>query len=165
MQLNLFNSSLLPDNKTLIQKYYYNIGIAVDTKIGLLVPVIKNTDKKSIKTISIELTKLVNKARNGKLTIDEMSGGCFTISSLGNIGGKYFTPIINPPEVAILGISSISVKPILKDNKFVPRKILPISLSYDHRVINGSDAAKFTKAFSEIILDPSKFNKWPIQII
>ena len=159
MQLNLFNSSLLPDNRTLIQKHYYNIGIAVDTKMGLLVPVIKNTDKKSIKTISIELTKLVNKARNGKLTIDEMSGGCFTISSLGNIGGKFFTPIINPPEVAILGISSIAVKPILKNNKFVPRKILPISLSYDHRVINGSDAAKFTKMFSEIILDPSEFSK------
>ena len=153
----IFNTSFNSgDNKSIIQKHYYNIGIAVDTKEGLLVPVIKNINDKSVKSIAIELTDLVDKAKNGKLTIEEMSGGCITISSLGNIGGNYFTPIINPPEVSILGISSIKIKPIYKNKKFIPRKILPISLSYDHRVINGADAAKFTSRFSDLISNPSK---------
>ncbi|MBI45712.1 MAG: dihydrolipoamide acetyltransferase [Candidatus Marinimicrobia bacterium] len=155
-ELKIFNSSLNTDQKSIIQKYYCNIGFAVNTKEGLVVPVIKNVDKKSIKKITIEFNQLINKARNKELTIEDMSGGCFTISSLGNIGGKFFTPIINPPEVAILGISEIAIKPILIKNKFIPRKILPLSLSYDHRVINGADAAKFTKMFSTLILSPEK---------
>ena len=154
--LPIFNSSLNHDNKTIIRKNYINIGIAVDTEEGLVVPVIKNVDQKSLKSIAIELHELINKARIGKLSIKDMSGGCFTISSLGNIGGHFFTPIINPPEVAILGISRISIKPILINNKFSPRKMLPISLSYDHRIINGSDAATFTNLFSTIISNPSK---------
>ena len=154
--LKIFNTSLSPDNMSLVQKYYYNIGVAVDTEIGLLVPVIKNVDKKSIKTISIELASLADKARSGKLSLEEMSGGCITISSLGHIGGKFFTPIINPPEVAILGISSIFNKQLINKNKFLTKKILPISLSYDHRVINGADAARFTTMFKEIISNPSK---------
>ena len=152
----VFNTSIDNDGINYIQKDYYNIGIAVNTDKGLLVPVIKEANKKSIKKLTIELNSLVKKAKNGSLTLDEMSGGCFTISSLGNIGGKYFTPIINPPEVAILGISKIDTKPIFKNNKFIPRKILPISLSYNHRIINGSDAANFTKLFSKLISTPSK---------
>tara|TARA_B100000029_G_scaffold381871_1_gene377036 strand:- start:3040 stop:4296 length:1257 start_codon:yes stop_codon:yes gene_type:complete len=155
-EINIFNSSLNSDNKSLIQKHYINIGFAVDSPKGLLVPVIKNINKKSIKKITIEFNSLVLKARKGQLTLDDMSGGCFTISSLGNIGGKYFTPIINSPEVAILGISPIQTEPILKNNKFIARKMLPISLSYDHRVINGADAAKFTKLFSELIQRPAE---------
>ena len=152
----IFNSSLNKDKKSLIQKHYINIGFAVDSPKGLIVPVIKDLDKKSIKDITIEFNKLVLKARGGKLTIDDMSGGCFTISSLGNIGGQYFTPIINSPEVAILGISPIQTELILKNDKFIARKMLPISLSYDHRVINGADAAKFTDLFSKLIQHPTE---------
>tara|TARA_Y100001970_G_scaffold23435_1_gene27548 strand:+ start:27677 stop:28951 length:1275 start_codon:yes stop_codon:yes gene_type:complete len=153
-QLEVFNSSLDIDNKTIIKKHYYNIGFAVDTPRGLFVPVIKNVNNKSIKELTIEFNQLVNKAMDNKLTIDDMSGGCITISSLGNISGKFFTPIINPPEVAILGISKISIQAIYKNNKFQAQRILPISLSYDHRVINGADSAKFTKLFGEIINKP-----------
>ena len=156
-KLPIFNSSFNSDNNSsIIQKHYYNIGVAVDTEHGLVVPVIKNVDKKSIKNISIELSKIIDKAKKGKLTLDEMSGGSITISSLGNIGGSYFTPIINSPEAAILGISKIIIKPIYENNKFVAKKMLPISLSYDHRVVNGADAAKFTNLFSELISNPSK---------
>ena len=155
-KLKIFNSSLNTDQKSIAQKHYYNIGFAVDTDEGLVVPVIKDINKKSVKKITIEFNKLISKAREKKLTLDDISGGCFTISSLGNIGGKFFTPIINPPEVAILGISEIYIKPILKNKKFIPRKILPLSLSYDHRVINGADAANFTKIFSTIIENPEK---------
>ena len=151
----IFNTSLSENKKNLIYKKYFNIGIAVNTDRGLVVPVIKNADKKSIKRISIELTKLIYKAKNKRLTLDDMSGGCITISSLGGISGKFFTPIINPPEVAILGISNIYIKPVLIKNKFKARKILPISLSYDHRVIDGVDAANFTKMFAELIKKPS----------
>jgi len=152
--LTIFNSSLDEDKEHIIQKKYFNIGVAINTDRGLVVPVIKNADKKSIKEISYELTKLIYKAKNKRLTMDEMSGGCFTISSLGGISGKFFTPIINPPEVAILGISNFTIKPVLINNKFKARKILPISLSYDHRIIDGVDGAKFTKMFSEIISNP-----------
>ena len=155
-KLNIFNSSLDEDNKSLLQKQYYNIGFAVDTPKGLLVPVIKNVNTKSIKSITIEFNKIVKKARENKLAIEEMSGGCITISSLGNIGGNFFTPIINPPEVSILGISKIYIKPVLINNSFKARKVLPISLSYDHRVINGADAASFTVLFSKLIENPSK---------
>ena len=153
-RITIFNSSLSEDGKYLIQKKYYNIGVAVNTERGLVVPVIKDVDKKSIKQLSKELTILVNKAKNKRLSIDDMSGGCITISSLGGISGKFFTPIINPPEVAILGISKMEIKPIMYGSKFKPRKILPISLSYDHRVVDGVDAAEFTKLFSKIISNP-----------
>ena len=150
-----FNSSLSNDGKELILKTYINIGVAVDTPNGLVVPVIKDVDKKSLKQLTIELSQLSEKARLGKLLPTEMQGGCFTISSLGGVGGTYFTPIINPPEVAILGISRMMIEPIFTNKKFVPRKMLPFSLSYDHRVIDGVTAVKFTRAFATILEDLS----------
>tara|TARA_B100001250_G_scaffold162382_1_gene139548 strand:- start:249 stop:1508 length:1260 start_codon:yes stop_codon:yes gene_type:complete len=156
--LPLFNTSLSETKDYMIQKNYYNIGVAVDTDRGLVVPVIKNVDKKSIKQINTELLILINKAKNKRLTIDDMSGGCFTITSLGGIGGKFFTPIINPPEVAILGISKMDIKPVFIKNKFKARKILPISLSYDHRIIDGAAAATFTNLFSKLISSPKLLN-------
>ena len=156
--LPLFNTSLSETKDYMIQKNYYNIGVAVDTNRGLVVPVIKNVDKKSIKQINTELLILINKAKNKRLTIDDMSGGCFTITSLGGIGGKFFTPIINPPEVAILGISKMDIKPVFIKNKFKARKILPISLSYDHRIIDGAAAATFTNLFSKLISSPKLLN-------
>ena len=153
--LPIFNSSLSDDRKSLIYRKYYNIGIAADTPRGLVVPVIKNVDQKSIKKISHELTRLIYKSKEKRLSLEDMSGGCITISSLGSLGGKFFTPIINPPEVAILGISKFEIKPKLINNKFIPRKILPISLSYDHRVIDGADAVRFTKQFADIISKPN----------
>ena len=148
-----FNSSLSNDGQELIMKEYYNIGVAVDTPNGLLVPVIKDVDKKGFKEIAIELAQLSQKAREGKLTSSDMSGGCFTISSLGGIGGTYFTPIINSPEVAILGVSKSSIKPIFNGKKFKPRLMLPLSLSYDHKVIDGADGARFTTTLSQILSD------------
>ncbi|MCT7486330.1 dihydrolipoyllysine-residue acetyltransferase [Aliarcobacter cryaerophilus] len=148
-----FNSSLSSDAQELIMKEYYNIGVAVDTPNGLLVPVIKDVDKKGFKEIAIELTQLSQKAREGKLTSSDMSGGCFTISSLGGIGGTYFTPIINSPEVAILGVSKSSIKPVFNGKKFKPRLMLPLSLSYDHKVIDGADGARFTTTLSQILSD------------
>ena len=156
--LPIFNTSLSDSKEYMIQKNYYNIGVAVDTDRGLVVPVIKNVDKKSIKQINKELLSLINKAKNKRLTIDDMSGGCFTITSLGGIGGKFFTPIINPPEVAILGISKIDIKPLFIKNKFKARKILPISLSYDHRIIDGAAAANYTNLFSNLISTPKLLN-------
>ena len=157
--LPLFNSSLSETKDYIIQKSYFNIGVAVDTNRGLVVPVIKDVNKKSIKKINNELLALISKAKNKTLTLEDMSGGCFTITSLGGIGGKYFTPIINPPEVAILGISKMDIKPILINNKFKARKILPISLSYDHRIIDGAAAATFTKIFSNLISNPKLLNE------
>lgn len=148
-----FNSSLSSDGQELIMKEYYNIGVAVDTPNGLLVPVLKDVDKKGFKQIAIELAELSAKARDGKLTSNDMSGGCFTISSLGGIGGTYFTPIINAPEVAILGISKSSIKPIFDGKDFKPRLILPLSLSYDHKVIDGADGARFTTTVSQLLSD------------
>ena len=156
--LPIFNTSLSDSKEYMIQKNYYNIGVAVDTDRGLVVPVIKNVDKKSIKQINKELLSLINKAKNKRLTINDMSGGCFTITSLGGIGGKFFTPIINPPEVAILGISKIDIKPLFINNKFKARKILPISLSYDHRIIDGAAAANYTNLFSNLISTPKLLN-------
>ena len=150
-----FNSSLSNDGKELILKTYINIGVAVDTPNGLVVPVIKDVDKKSLKQLTIELSQLSEKARLGKLLPTEMQGGCFTISSLGGVGGTYFTPIINPPEVAIMGISRMMIEPVFTNKKFVPRKMLPFSLSYDHRVIDGVTAVKFTRAFATILEDLS----------
>ena len=151
-----FNASL--DNNVngeinLIIKRFYHIGFAVDTIQGLVVPVIKDVDQKGIITIAEELTRLSSLAREGKLKPTDMQGAGFTISSLGGIGGTAFTPIINAPEVAILGISKASIKPVYRDNQFVPRLMLPLSLSYDHRVIDGAMAARFMAHLSEVLTD------------
>lgn len=140
------NSSLVPGGNRLILKKYYHIGIAVDTAQGLVVPVIKNAHIKGINEISEDLKSLSSKAREGKLAVDDLQGATFTVSSLGGIGGTAFTPIINSPQVAILGLSRSSKKPVWKDDSFVPRLILPLSLSYDHRVIDGAEAAKFSRS-------------------
>ena len=145
----LFNSSLTADLENLITKKYYNIGIAVDTNQGLVVPVVKNTEQKTLFQIADELTILSQNAREGKLTANDMQGGCFTISSLGGIGGVGFTPIINAPEVAILGISRAQLKPIYINKELQARLMLPLTLSYDHRVIDGAQAAKFSKFIVE----------------
>ncbi len=140
------NSSLVPGGNSLILKKYYNIGIAVDTPQGLVVPVIKNAHEKGIREISEELRSLSLKAREGKLAVADLQGATFTISSLGGIGGTAFTPIINSPQVAILGLSKSSIKPVWNGDIFVPRLILPLSLSYDHRVIDGAGAARFSRS-------------------
>lgn len=140
-----FNASLSPDGEMLVLKQYCHIGIAVDGPLGLLVPVLRDCDQKSLHSLAQELRELSSLARTKGLPMDKMSGGCFSISSLGGFGGTYFTPIINAPEVAILGATAIQTKAVWDGNGFVPRQILPLSLSYDHRVINGADAAKFVK--------------------
>ena len=154
-----FNSSLDHLEENLVLKNYYNIGIAVDTPTGLVVPVIKNADNKSILGLSEELMDLSERARTGKLKPDEFKGGCFTISSLGGIGGTNFTPIINPPEVAIMGVSKSIWKPVYdhKNKEIVPTFMMPFSLSYDHRVIDGAIGAAFTSFFSNAVLDVSTF--------
>ena len=154
-----FNSSLDHLGENLVLKNYYNIGIAVDTPTGLVVPVIKNADNKSILGLSEELMDLSERARAGKLKPDEFKGGCFTISSLGGIGGTNFTPIINPPEVAIMGVSKSIWKPVYdhKNKEIVPTFMMPFSLSYDHRVIDGAIGAAFTSFFSNAVLDVSTF--------
>ena len=136
------NSSL--DGEELVLKRYYNIGFAADTPGGLVVPVIKDADRKGLREIAEELTELSGKAREGKLSPGDMSGATFTISSLGGIGGTSFTPIINAPEVAILGVTRSAMKPVWDGSEFVPRLMVPLSLSYDHRVIDGAAAARFT---------------------
>ena len=148
-----FNTSLDSSGEELIFKKYYNIGIAVDTPNGLVVPVIQNVDKLSIADIAREMARLSAKAREKGLTPADMSGGCFTISSLGGIGGTAFTPIVNAPEVAILGLSRSAMKPIYINNGFEPRLMLPMSLSYDHRVIDGAEAAHFTNYLAELLSD------------
>ena len=151
-----FNASIDLAANEIIYKKFVNIGIAVDTDRGLLVPVIRDADKKSITQISVELTQLSEKARNRKISLDEMQGGCFSISNLGGIGGTFFTPIVNAPEVAILGISRARMEPVYnKDsNQFVPRLMLPLSLSYDHRVIDGADGIRFLRWVVEAIEQP-----------
>ena len=139
----IFNSSLDETGENLVYKNYVHIGMAVDTPAGLVVPVIRDVDKKSIWDLAAETAELADKAKNRKLKPAEMQGGCFTISSLGGIGGKGFTPIVNAPEVAILGVSKLDVKPVWNGSEFVPRKMLPLSVSYDHRVVNGADAGRF----------------------
>ena len=148
-----FNASLSPDGKELILKRYFHIGVAVNTDQGLLVPVVQDADLKGVFDLAAELAELAQKARDKKLRPANMEGGCFTISSLGHIGGTGFTPIINSPEVAILGVSRAAMKPVYQDGKFEPRLILPYSLSYDHRVIDGVAAAEFTRALGEILTD------------
>ena len=148
-----FNSSLENSGEALIQKRYINIGIAVDTPNGLVVPVIKDADRKGLKAIALEMGELAEKARNRKLTPADMKGGTFSISSLGGIGGTAFTPIVNWPEVAILGVSRSDMQPVWDGEQFQPRLMLPLSLSYDHRVIDGADAARFTTYLSQLLTD------------
>ncbi len=148
-----FNTSLSVDGQSLIQKYYFHIGVAVATPDGLVVPVIRDVDQKSLSELSIELAELAKKARDKKLTPREMQGGCFTISSLGGIGGTKFTPIVNAPEVAILGVSRAKMAPVWNGNEFQPRLMCPLALSYDHRVIDGAQGAAFTNYLTQILGD------------
>ena len=148
-----FNASLSADGESIVYKHYVHIGMAVDTPAGLVVPVIRDVDKKSLWELAEETAELAKKARERKLKPADMQGGCFTISSLGNIGGTGFTPIINAPEVAILGVSKLAVKPVWDGDSFQPRKMLPLSLSYDHRVINGADAGKFFTELAQMLAD------------
>jgi len=148
-----FNSSLAPSGKAIIRKKYVHIGFAVDTPDGLLVPVIKNVEQKSLLQLAAEAAALAEKARTKKLSADDMQGACFTISSLGHIGGTGFTPIVNAPEVAILGVSKATIQPVWDGKAFQPKLMLPLSLSYDHRVINGAAAARFTKRLADVLAD------------
>jgi len=148
-----FNASLQPDGGGLILKRYYHVGIAVDTDDGLVVPVIKNADTMSLSKIALACGELAEAARNQKLKMDAMQGACFTISSLGGIGGTAFTPIVNAPEVAILGVSRSEIKPVYQDGNFEPRLMLPLSLSYDHRAIDGAEAARFTSYLTSMLQD------------
>ncbi len=148
-----FNSSLDHTGENLILKHYVNIGVAMDTPDGLVVPVIRDCDRKSLIELAQELVATSQRARDKKLSPTDMSGGCITISSLGGIGGTSFTPIVNAPEVAILGVSRSSMKPVYVDGAFVPRLMLPLSLSYDHRVIDGAEGARFTSYLSTVLSD------------
>ena len=148
-----FNASLDSSGENLIMKKYFHIGIAVDTPNGLVVPVVRDVEQKGLFELAAELGEISLRAREGKLGPAEMQGGCFTISSLGGIGGTYFTPIVNAPEVAILGVSRSKMQPVYIDGEFVPRLILPMGLSYDHRVIDGAQAARFTNFLSQVISD------------
>ena len=149
----LFNTSLTPDAKSLVYKQYMHIGFAADTPKGLLVPVIRDADKKDLFAVARDLAELSQRAREGKLKAEEMQGGSFTISSLGGIGGTSFTPIINAPEVAILGVARAKLTPVYQDGELVPRMILPLSLSYDHRVIDGATGVRFTTFLAEALGD------------
>jgi len=146
-----FNASLDGDN--LVFKQYYNIGFAADTPNGLMVPVIRDADRKGLVDIAKEMADLSKAAREGKLKPDQMQGGCFSISSLGGIGGTHFTPIINAPEVAILGLSRGAMKPMWDGKQFVPRLILPISLSFDHRALDGAEAGRFNAYLASLLTD------------
>lgn len=148
-----FNSSLDASGENLVLKKYFHIGVAVDTPDGLMVPVLRDVDQKGIVQLAKELGEISAKAREKKLPATAMQGGCFTISSLGGIGGTAFTPIINAPEVAILGVSKASIKPVFQEDKFVPRLMLPLSLSYDHRVIDGAEAVRFTSYLGKVLSD------------
>lgn len=149
-----FASSLDLANESIIFKKYVHLGVAVDTPNGLLVPVIRNADRKSVTEMAVELAQLSQKARDKKLTLEEMSGSVFSITNLGGIGGTSFSPIINQPEVAILGVSRTSIEPVFRDGGFVPRPMLPLSLSYDHRVIDGADAARFLRFLADALEQP-----------
>jgi pyruvate dehydrogenase E2 component (dihydrolipoamide acetyltransferase) len=149
-----FNASLDMANQEIIYKKYYHIGVAVDTEHGLLVPVIRDVDQKNILQLSVELTEVSEKARSRKVTLEELEGGSLTVTNLGGIGGTNFAPIINPPEVAILGVSRASTQPVFKDGGFEPRLIMPLSLSYDHRLIDGADAARFMRWIVQAIEQP-----------
>jgi pyruvate dehydrogenase E2 component (dihydrolipoamide acetyltransferase) len=139
------NASVDMAGEAVIYKKYVHVGVAVDTDRGLLVPVIRDVDKKSILELAAELGQLAEKARAGKLSLDEMQGGCFTITNLGGLGGTAFTPIVNQPEAAILGMSRSRMEPVWQDGQFVPRLMLPLSLSYDHRIVDGADGIRFLR--------------------
>ena len=149
-----FNASVDIDKNEIIHKKYYHIGVAVDTPAGLLVPVIRNVDRKNVIELSVELGQVAEKARAKKLGLDEMQGGTFTITNLGGIGGTHFSPIVNAPEVAILGIARGRIEPVFIDGEFQPRLMLPLALSYDHRLINGADAARFLRWLTEALEQP-----------
>jgi pyruvate dehydrogenase E2 component (dihydrolipoamide acetyltransferase) len=149
-----FNSSYDMSAGKLVVKKYFHIGIAVDTKEGLVVPVIRDADRKSIRDLAIEVSRLAEKAKARKLAIDEMRGGTFTISNLGGIGGTAFTPIVNYPEVAILGLSRSTLQPVVREGQVVPRLMMPLSLTYDHRVIDGADGCRFTTRLAQLFSDP-----------
>jgi pyruvate dehydrogenase E2 component (dihydrolipoamide acetyltransferase) len=148
-----FNASLDASGENLVLKKYFHIGVAVDTPNGLMVPVLRDVDKKGIIQLAKELGEISAKARELKISAADMQGGCFSISSLGGIGGTAFTPIINAPEVAILGVSKASMKPVYQDGEFVPRLMLPLSLSYDHRVVDGASGARFTQYLAKVLTD------------
>jgi pyruvate dehydrogenase E2 component (dihydrolipoamide acetyltransferase) len=148
-----FNVSLHHDGENIVQKKYVHIGIAVDTPNGLMVPVVRNVDQKGLWELTDEINAIAKKARDGKLLPSDMQGGCFTISSLGAMGGNGFTPIVNAPEVAILGVSRAQIKPVWNGKEFLPRNMLPLSLSYDHRAINGGDAGRFFTYLTGVIAD------------
>jgi pyruvate dehydrogenase E2 component (dihydrolipoamide acetyltransferase) len=148
-----FNSSLASGGDALVLKRYYNIGVAVDTPGGLVVPVVRDVDQKGVAQLAKELGEVSARARDGKLGPADMQGGTFSISSLGGIGGTHFTPIINAPEVAILGVSRSAMKPVWMDGQFVPRLMLPLSLSYDHRAIDGAEGARFITTLNGFLAD------------
>jgi pyruvate dehydrogenase E2 component (dihydrolipoamide acetyltransferase) len=149
-----FNASIDMANYEVVYKQYYHIGVAVDTDRGLLVPVIRDVDQKNIVALSVELTALAERARTRKTTLEEMQGGTFTVTNLGGIGGSYFAPIINAPEVAILGVARSSMEPVYSQGQFVPRLLLPLALSYDHRLIDGADGARFLRWVVEALQQP-----------
>lgn len=149
-----FNASVDMVNHEVVYKQYYHIGVAVDTDRGLLVPVIRDVDQKNILALSVELTALAERARTRKTTVEEMQGGTFTVTNLGGIGGSYFSPIINAPEVAILGVARSSMEPVYQQGQFVPRLLLPLALSYDHRLIDGADGARFLRWVVEALQQP-----------
>ncbi|HIE54921.1 MAG TPA: branched-chain alpha-keto acid dehydrogenase subunit E2, partial [Chromatiaceae bacterium] len=151
-----FNASLSGNGQKLVLKKYFHIGVAVDTPNGLMVPVIRNVDKKGIYELARELMEISARAREGKLTPADMQGGCFTISSLGGIGGTQFTPIVNAPEVAILGVSRAQMKPVWNGSDFEPRLVMPFSLSYDHRVIDGAEGVRFTSHLGGLLSEIRK---------
>jgi len=151
-----FNASLSEDKESLILKNYFNIGVAVDTPNGLMVPVIKDVDKKGFLEIAGELGEISNRAREGALTAKDLQGGTFSISSLGGIGGSFFTPIVNAPEVAILGVGRHKMKPEWNGSEFVPKLMLPLSVSYDHRVVDGANGARFTTQLNHMLSDIRK---------
>jgi pyruvate dehydrogenase E2 component (dihydrolipoamide acetyltransferase) len=153
-QFPQFNSSLDLATNQLIVKRYYHVGVAVDTDRGLLVPVLRDVDQKSVTELAQELTDIAERARQKKIPLEEMRGGTFTITNLGGIGGTAFTPIVNYPEVAILGLSRSRLQPVVRNGQIVPRLLMPLSLSYDHRVIDGADAARFTRRLADMLENP-----------
>ena len=149
-----FNSSLDLNAGELVLKKYFHVGVAVDTDRGLLVPVIRDANTKSVSDLAVELGEMAERARDRKITLDEMQGGCFTITNLGGIGGTNFTPIVNTPEVAILGVARGGIEPVWNGKEFQPRFMLPLSLSYDHRAIDGADGARFLRYICEVLENP-----------
>ena len=150
-QLSIFNASLDESTDEIVFKDYYHLGIAVDTEAGLMVPVIRDVDKKNLLEISRDLTGLAEKARSRKVSIEDLKGGTFTISNLGGIGGQHFSPVINKPEAAILGLGRGVLKPVIRDKKIVARTMLPVCVSYDHRIIDGADGSRFVSALVKAI--------------